>query len=793
MRKTTILLILFLFKMSISKAQLLAEDFNYTGNLSANGWVSYESGDALVTTSGLSFTGYAGSGTGNAALVKRLPSSSGQDAYKTFTEQNTPGAAVYTCFLLKVTDTLLSAKSGNYVFHLGHKTLPSGALSFAATLYIKQLSTGAIQFGINNSGTAQFTTGNYPVSGTYLVILKYTLAATAGGANEVKMWIRSSGGYPATETAVAPSLTHTTTIAPGLANTKINCVALRQNNSVANVPQVVIDGIRVSNTWAGIQDTLTPPNPPDPPADSCDNTIYPNSVAPPAIWDSIANRAANGNTEAQKHVNARPMWMNYFATFPNYCAVPYAPLPGKLRNLPDKPTAPRFTLTGKIWPLPIGGASICLWEDDKVAAVSHSIDDNQANDVADWMQISRNYGGLNLTWNLITGNMGGQLDPSKAHQTGTWAFWQKVVDSGFQVQSHSVSHAADLVLEDGWGGPNFELEESRKQIDAHLPGRKTKLFAYPGSGISWFNITGSWRPGVSKFYAAARNVSINPPINQANMIDYFKIATTSNPTKYIYDSAGVVPFRAILDTTGLPASYHKYYRGWATVFIHSLFPTGVNIGANSNPIIASFADVFNFFNQHRDSLWIGFLADVALYGQERDMGTVTTAAVTDTAIRINLTSQMDPDIFDYPLTVKVRVPNTWAQVSATQNGLPVPSSMLEHADSSYVLVKAKPDRGQVVIRPDVTALRVVRADKKERLLTIIPNPTTNDLKTEIPEAKQGAVLYVTAMSGAVILQQPVAKGSKTAKLYVASLAKGIYLLTYVNGDHQRLSATFIKN
>jgi hypothetical protein len=154
---------------------------------------------------------------------------------------------------------------------------------------------------------------------------------------------------------------------------------------------------------------------------------------------------------------------------------------------------------------------------------------------------------------------------------------------------------------------------------------------------------------------------------------------------------------------------------------------------------------------------------------------------------------MDPDIFDYPLTVKVRVPNTWTQANATQNGLPIPSSMLVHADSFYVLIKAKPDRGQIVIKPDSTTLRVVRADKKERQLTIIPNPTTSDIKTEIPEAKQGAVLYVTAMSGAVIVQQPVAKGSKTANLHVASLAKGIYLLTYVNGDHQRLSATFIKN
>jgi membrane-bound inhibitor of C-type lysozyme len=53
--------------------------------------------------------------------------------------------------------------------------------------------------------------------------------------------------------------------------------------------------------------------------------------------------------------------------------------------------------------------------------------------------------------------------------------------------------------------------------------------------------------------------------------------------------------------------------------------------------------------------------------------------------------------FDYPLTVKVRVNNNWQTVTARQNSVSVDAKLITHNGDKYVLVKAVPDKGDVVL------------------------------------------------------------------------------------------------
>jgi hypothetical protein len=64
-----LLVAVFIFINTVS-AQLLTEDFNFSGNLTDNGWARHSgTTDVIATTTGLTYTGYVGSGTGNAANV----------------------------------------------------------------------------------------------------------------------------------------------------------------------------------------------------------------------------------------------------------------------------------------------------------------------------------------------------------------------------------------------------------------------------------------------------------------------------------------------------------------------------------------------------------------------------------------------------------------------------------------------------------------------------------------------------------------------------------------------------
>jgi hypothetical protein len=218
--------------------QLLVQDFNFSGALTANGWTAHSGGgtNAVSTTTGLSFAGYAGSGVGNAALVGNA---GGEDVNITFTSQNTNGQSIYYAFLVNVTDAATS-KSGDYFFNTGS---PGGAswTAFGGRVFARIVS-GNINFGLSNTGTATWGATNFAKNTTYLLVMKYTISTS--GNDPVSLWVLPSS-VPVSEAAAGtPEVTNTTTGGTDAVNT----VALRQGSSI-NQPQTVVDGIRVGTTW----------------------------------------------------------------------------------------------------------------------------------------------------------------------------------------------------------------------------------------------------------------------------------------------------------------------------------------------------------------------------------------------------------------------------------------------------------------------------------------------------------------------------------------------------------------
>ncbi len=423
------------------------------------------------------------------------------------------------------------------------------------------------------------------------------------------------------------------------------------------------------------------------------------------VWDVLAEEAKkNPNGNEARVVQERPIYQEYYKTYAGWTPPP--PLKaseGRLRNLSDIPTEPRFPLTDKVWPAKPGEAAVCLWEDDKLAAMSLGVDDNCASDLPFWKEMSKKYGGLKITWNLITCNIDGVIGKGRVVSTGKWTTWQEMVKDGYRVASHSMTHNHDPVLSDGWPGAEWEGSESARLIDEHIPGYRTRTFAYPGSGVHAFGVPRSliasgYRPVLIKHYIGARGAGRNA-LNQANMVDYFNINASTGSVPFLLNNDN--PKLADQNLNNLfnadPKSpYYKYYRGWANVFIHF-----VNNGKDWEkiPFNVAYEKVLDFYNRNRDKLWTGFFDDIALYSQERDTASVVTDEATENKIAFTLTSKMEPTIFDYPLTVKVRLPDGWKGVSAKLKDDALPAEYLVHEGSPYALVKVAPDRGQVVLAP----------------------------------------------------------------------------------------------
>jgi hypothetical protein len=228
----------FIANTKLAGPALLAENFDYSGLLSANGW-SVHSGttNPVSTAAGLSYAGYAGSGIGNAAFIGNL---GGEDVNFAIEMQNSNGTEIFSSLLVNISDTATS-KSGDYFFHLGYQSSSTSFTAFSSRLFAKIVS-GNVQFGISNTSTATYAANNFSKNTTYLAVMKYTI--NAAGNDEAKLWVFSSLLPASEEAAGTPLVIHSSTAGQDF----INAIGLRQGSSTASAA-VVVDGITVNTAW----------------------------------------------------------------------------------------------------------------------------------------------------------------------------------------------------------------------------------------------------------------------------------------------------------------------------------------------------------------------------------------------------------------------------------------------------------------------------------------------------------------------------------------------------------------
>ena len=161
MKKLYTLLVLFSFGFTFGQVNYLVEHFNYAAAapLTSNGWTAHSAGTTspiLVSTAGLNFSGYVGSGVGNAALVNNT----GEDLNKPFGADITSGS-IYTSFLVSVTATTPLV----YFFHLGYYATPTAPVytalnsAYRARTFIAPGTDPTTQFKLGLAFNASATQG----------------------------------------------------------------------------------------------------------------------------------------------------------------------------------------------------------------------------------------------------------------------------------------------------------------------------------------------------------------------------------------------------------------------------------------------------------------------------------------------------------------------------------------------------------------------------------------------------------------------------------------------------------
>jgi len=349
----------------------------------------------------------------------------------------------------------------------------------------------------------------------------------------------------------------------------------------------------------------------------------------------------------------------------------------QLLNLRGVPKAERTILPVDFtWPEKPGEAAICLWKDDKTAALSYTIDDNCAMNIDWWLKETAERD-LKVTWFLVAGGIG----TSNPAMNGNWEKWQAPFAAGHALESHTMSHLSASRNLETWQGLDWEYRDSQKLIDENLPGNQASSLAYPGGGQAKLN-----DPEVAaKYYLSARGTK--GMLNGPQGLDYLSVNAMSK------GNFGERPQNAFNNADNLMnPEYKQGYRGWCVIIYHYV--------KESDPAaVANVRADLDYAVKHRDALWVGRYPDVAKYAQSRETARLEVRENTPSRIVFNLTDRMDDRHYDFPLTVKVRLPDNWSKVTAAQNGQPAASRIAEHEGAKFALVDAVPDRGEVVLTP----------------------------------------------------------------------------------------------
>ncbi len=290
---------------------------------------------------------------------------------------------------------------------------------------------------------------------------------------------------------------------------------------------------------------------------------------------------------------------------------------------------------------------------------------------------------------------------------GRWSEFQQMAAEGNEIGSHTMNHYDLTSLE--WGSINsvgtllYELYQSKLFIEQKIPTKKCISFNYP------YTIHNSEIDSAAKlFYEDARALGQSPNNSSLTEDQLFALKATviefDLPRNSLSDDLDEL--YTFLSWTQNSINNHK----WAMIIIHDVIPSnqlGALVDSIYEPITTEwFTSLCDFLwdRSTNNKIWVETVGNITRYIKERENSNYQIISSSNQLIEINVTDNLNDEIFNYPLSAYVKIPNDWYYVRAEQNGK-VDTLTTTLTDSGRVaLVNVIPDKGIFKISPIITTL-----------------------------------------------------------------------------------------
>jgi len=305
---------------------------------------------------------------------------------------------------------------------------------------------------------------------------------------------------------------------------------------------------------------------------------------------------------------------------------------------------------------------IGTWRGFRPAAISYTFDDDLPNQyaVAVPMFNARNF---KLTLFTVTTWVPGD----------SWAPLQNAALSGHEIASHTVTHPrlSGLSAEK----QTNELANSQQTINANVTNASCVTIAYPYCVEGDTQIT-------SKYYIAARGCS--GQLVPATPADFMNISS------FVCGTEGSIKtpedFNHLADRAAAA-------NAWAVYLIHAI---DKDKGYSPLPGATLQASV-DYLAANTNKFWVETFGNVVRYIKERNAVSIGETSSQESRIVLQVTHDLDPSIFNYPITVRRPLPVGWAAATVSQNQQPVHANIVSVNSAQYVMFDVVPNGGEIVL------------------------------------------------------------------------------------------------
>ncbi len=267
--------------------------------------------------------------------------------------------------------------------------------------------------------------------------------------------------------------------------------------------------------------------------------------------------------------------------------------------------------------------------------------------------------------------------------TTTWHDLKKYAKQGHEIASHTVSHPRLAVLDEK--NLLYELEQSRKDIENFL-GEEYTFSAECPFGTENERVM----EYALKVYPALRNRMPEPYLEEINRASDNKPGQSKK--EYVQWQRGALTNTGVDEMKSWVDTGLAHDNIWLVLVFH-----GID-GIGWEPKTAKELEVyFSYINSLKEQIWVATFADVTKYIKERK-STKINSKIIGNSIKINISSNLDPNVYDVPITLKTYIPKNWKNISINNDYVIEEVSM--DTLGTYITYSVLPSKSEIILEEE---------------------------------------------------------------------------------------------